>query len=82
MPSIVMPGVWTRSDSGPTLRRKQVTSFAEKDDNFKTIGTICLLDCGQCLIQIVHDVFDVFDSYRDAHHAVGDADVFSPLFAE
>ena len=42
----------------------------------------CLLDCGESLIEIVHDVFDVFDSYGDADHSIRDADVFPSLFAD
>ena len=42
----------------------------------------CLLDCCESLIEIVHDVFDVFDSYGDADHSIRDADVFPSLFAD
>src|ERR1700693_670650 len=39
-------------------------------------------DRGQGLVKIVHDVFHVFDSNRNANQAVGNADLFSSFFSQ
>jgi hypothetical protein len=40
-----------------------------------------MLDRRQRFVEIGHDVFHVLDPHRDPHHAIGDADLSSSLFA-
>ena len=69
-----------RGQKDPSLRPSLTTTIQA---NFEGNDyDECLLDCCESLIEIVHDVFDVFDSYGDADHSIRDADLFSSLFAE
>ena len=42
---------------------------------------ICLY-CGQGVFQVILDVFNIFDSYRDTDQAIGDSDFSSSFFSQ